>query len=313
MSESLPYLLELTVRLADGCGRRPAAWRRRMARAVRAFQQRDHGFRGRDDSSDLYYTAFAVRTLAVLDELDPLTASSTLTFLRHRLAQRESLIDLVSLIFAAYTLEAATGEELFGDAEPEWNERLCEELERFRCADGGYARTHAGRAGSIYQTFLQLLCYELLDAPVPDRSAIVSFVRKQAAEGGGFVEIRVAKRAGVNPTAAAIGILELLDALDQPIIDATIPFLVDLQTPEGGMRANTRTPIPDLLSTFTGLWTLDRLGAVRQLDLDQLRAFTESLETERGYLGAAIDEMADAEYTFYGVGTMALLERLAPR
>lgn len=284
-----------------------------MADAVRSFQEPDHGFRGRDAGSDLYYTAFAVRTLAILDELDPLTATSTLDYLRRRLTSHESLIDLVSLIFAAYTLEAATGDDVFSDADTEWNARLRRELERFRCDDGGYARTPLGKAGSVYQTFLNLLCYELLDEPVPDPESIVAFVRRQAAEGGGFLEIRVAKRAGTNPTAAAVGILELLGELDRGTVAQTAEFLRQLQTDEGGIRANLRTPIPDLLSTFTGMWTLDRLGAARELDLPRLRRYVETLECAQGYRGAEIDPASDVEYTFYGVGAMALLDVVEDR
>jgi hypothetical protein len=36
------------------------------------------------------------------------------------------------------------------------------QLEPLRSSDGGYAKTAGGVAGSTYQTFLNLLCYELI-------------------------------------------------------------------------------------------------------------------------------------------------------
>ena len=65
------YLPRLTARLADGlCA--PAGRPTRPARPlpVRA-QNPDGGFSGREGGSDLYYTGFALRGLAVLDALSP--------------------------------------------------------------------------------------------------------------------------------------------------------------------------------------------------------------------------------------------------
>jgi geranylgeranyl transferase type-2 subunit beta len=77
---------------------------------------------------------------------------------------------------------------------------------------------------------------------------------------------------------------------------------------DGGLRANDRVPLADLLSTFTGAWTLDRLGALEQLRREQVREFVRALEQADGsFRGGLWDEATDVEYTFYGLGTLALL------
>ncbi len=119
---------------------------------------------------------------------------------------------------------------------------------------------------------------------------------------------RPMKRSGTNPTAAAIGLLKLLDALDAPTRGAAVDFLFDMQTDEGGLRANTRIPIADLLSTFTGLVSLADLDQAGAIDRVAARRYVDSLQEEQGgYRGADWDTGRDVEYTFYGLGATALL------
>jgi geranylgeranyl transferase type-2 subunit beta len=81
-----------------------------------------------------------------------------------------------------------------------------------------------------------------------------------------------------------------------------------MQTDEGGLRANTRIPIADLLSTFTGTLTLADLGASDMIDRGAARRYVDSLELEPGgFRGAEWDPAHDVEYTFYGLGALALL------
>jgi len=100
----------------------------------------------------------------------------------------------------------------------------------------------------------------------------------------------------------------ILDALDDSTRDGTIAFLAEMQMDEGGLRANTRIPIADLLSTFTGLLTLIDLGGAHEIDLDAVRRFATSLcLDDGGFHGAEWDPAHDVEYTFYGLGTLGLL------
>jgi geranylgeranyl transferase type-2 subunit beta len=81
-----------------------------------------------------------------------------------------------------------------------------------------------------------------------------------------------------------------------------------MQNDEGGLRANSRIPIADILSSFTGFLTLQDLNGDSEIDKQRLMRYASSLEqTSGGFLGAAWDEVCDVEYTFYGLGTIALL------
>jgi geranylgeranyl transferase type-2 subunit beta len=304
------YLEDLTLRLAAAIAELPEDLRARHARYLLAAQRDDGGFAGREGGSDLYYTGFALRSLAMLGELYGPPAERAAAFLRSRLAGQESIVDFLSLIYGASLLDSAAGIDVFAGADSNWREAVAAALERLRRADGGYAKGAEGTASSTYHTFLVLLCQQLIGRQPQEPAGIIAFFRSQRCEEGGFREIRASKRAGTNPTAAAIGALKILGALDEDTRVDTIDFLAEMQTDEGGLRANTRIPIADLLSTFTGLLTLEDLGGAGEIDLTGVRRFASSLEREAGgFRGAEWDPAHDVEYTFYGLGTLGLLTR----
>jgi geranylgeranyl transferase type-2 subunit beta len=273
-------------------------------------RQPDGGFAGREGPSDLYYTGFALRGLAVLGQLYGPVADQAARFLQSRMAGQAAIVDALSLIYGAALLESASGKEVFASVASGWQDALSDWLETLRRDDGGYAKAPEGRASSTYHTFLVLLCRQLIERPVPEPHRIVEFLRQQEVEDGGFLEIRAGKRAGTNPTAAAIGALRILSALDEPTRELTADFLQDMQTDEGGLRANTRIPFADLLSTFTGCLTLQDLDALDRIDVAAARRYCESMEVAGGgFHGFALDEQRDVEYTFYGIGGLALLTR----
>jgi geranylgeranyl transferase type-2 subunit beta len=303
------YLQELTIRLSAGLGRLPEEVREKQANYFKSGQRDDGGFGGREGDSDIYYTGFALRGLAILGELYGPVAERAAEFLRGRLTGRESIVDFLSLIYGSALLDSAAGIDIFSGAQSDWRTSVASAMEQLRRDDGGYAKGPEGRASSTYHTFLVILCLQLMDAPVNEPDRVIQFLKSQAAEGGGFREIRAGKRAGTNPTAAAIGSLRILDALDDEICEDTIDFLCEMQNDEGGLRANTRIPIADLLSTFTGALTLADLNALEEIDLSMMRRFVESLQLEEGGFHAAAWDLAhDVEYTFYGLGNLALLK-----
>ena len=302
------YLENLTLRLAAGIAELPEELRGRHSRYLLAKQREDGGFAGREGGSDLYYTGFALRSLAMLGELYGRPAERAAAFLRSRLAGQESIVDFLSLVYGAALVESAAGIDVFAAADPNWRDAVAGALEKLRRSDGGYAKGAEGVASSTYHTFLVLLCQQLIGLEPKEPAGIVVFVHSQRCEEGGFREIRASKRAGTNPTAAAIGSLRILDALDEATRADTIEFLSEMQMDDGGLRANTRIPIADLLSTFTGLLTLQDLKAASEIDLDGVRRFAKSLELEDGgFRGAEWDPAHDVEYTFYGLGTLGLL------
>jgi len=301
------YLEALTLRLAQGAGTLAESVRTTHAEYFLAAQQADGGFAGRDGPSDLYYSGFALRGLALLGELDGEPARRACAYLQSRLAGQLPIIDFVSLVFGASLVQLAAGLDPFAGRPDSWREAAGELLEGFRRPDGGYAKTPEGQASSMYHTFLVLLCRQLLGLEPVDTARLVEFVHAMQREDGGFVEISPMRRGGTNPTAAAIGILKLIGRLDAEIAEATVGFLAEMQSDEGGLLANTRVPIADLLSTFTGLLTLADLGAADAIDAAAARRYAESLaRPDGGFHAAAWDGGHDVEYSFYGLGTLVL-------
>ena len=63
----------------------------------------------------------------------------------------------------------------------------------------------------------------------------------------------------------------------------------------------------DLLSTFTGCWTLADLGALDRADRPRVREYVLALQgPQGGFRGGTWDAGLDVEYTFYGIGALAL-------
>lgn len=309
---SLPYLQELTLRLAIGASNFDPELRQLHGQWLIEQQRPDGGFAGREGDSDPYYTAFALRALWILEALDESIGERAAAFLRQRMSKRESIIDLISLIFGAAICEMAVGAVVIDDDDQGWRDNVAGLLASLRTDDGGFAKSPEGRAGSTYQTFLNVLCYELIEIDVPQRQNIASFLQSQRHPDGGFLEIRAAKRAGVNPTAAAIGTLKTLGMLKPEAIGDTAAFLADMQSEEGGFTANTRIPFADLLSSFTGLLTLQDLDSAELVNAESIGNYARSMQAPGGgFVGFALDQTADVEYTFYGLATLALCESMS--
>jgi geranylgeranyl transferase type-2 subunit beta len=304
------YLEQLTIRIAEGVGLLPETTRAQQTQYFLAAQKPDGGFGGREGGSDLYYTGFALRGLAVLGELYGPVAERAAAFLQSRLGGQESIVDFFSLIYGAMLLQSAADIDVFAQSQPNWRDQVATWLETLRRPDGGYAKGVEGQASSTYHSFLVVICLQLLNRLPPEPEKLIAFLQSQAAEEGGFREIKAGKRAGTNPTAAAIATLRILDALDEDTRLDTIDFLLDMQTDEGGLRANTRIPIADLLSTFTGLTTLEDLGGLNQVDLGAAERYVRSLQREEGgFHAAAWDPAHDVEYSFYGLASLGALAR----
>ncbi|MCA9038720.1 MAG: terpene cyclase/mutase family protein [Planctomycetaceae bacterium] len=308
---SEPYLIQLANRLYSGLRDWDQERCARHAQFIQAQQQADGGFMGRDGDSDLYYTSFALRGLTLVSGLTSEVAERTLSFLEVHHPQMLNVVDLISWLNSALMLQVATGIDITTTFSSDLIPQLSARLESFRREDGGYAKSEQGAAGSTYQSFLTVLCYQFLGQTVPRPNALIQFLYDRQRDDGGFVEIAPMKRSGTNPTAAAVVLLKLLDAWDQELETDLLHFLKEVRSNEGGFQANTRIPFADGLSTFTGLLTLQDLNIpVEQLlQPAQVQQFFETqLEFPTGgFRGAHWDDQADVEYTFYGLGTLALL------
>jgi len=304
----MSYLAGLTVRLAAGAMQFADDFRRRHAAYLAAAQQEDGGFPGREGPADLYYTGFGLRGLALLDALDETAAARAAGFLQARLAEAMPSIDFLSLAFSAVLLEAVAGIDVFAAGGLDRRDAVLQGTEPLQREDGGYAKAESSARSSTYQTFLVIACRQLVGLPIEDAGRISAMIRSRQRGDGGFVELDRLPQSGTNPTAAAIGLLRLLGALDESTRTAAATFLAGMQGAEGGFLANTRIPMADLLSTFTALVALDDLGTLGSVDLGAVRRYAAALELpEGGFLAGAWDDQADVEYNFYGLGTAAML------
>lgn len=272
-------------------------------------QMPDGGFRGREGDSDLYYTGFAVRALAVTGGLEETDRDQVSGYLAMHQPLDLGVIDLLSWLYSALVVQAAGGADLLADAPSDFADRVSTRLEATRVTDGGYAKSTEGSAGSTYHSFMVALTYELIGQPIPRPNRLIQFLYDRQRDDGGFVEIAPMRRSGTNPTAAAVALLNSLGGMDDDISDDVQGFLTDVVSSEGGFQANTRIPFADGLSTFTGLLTGQDLGRRDIIKPPQVLKWLES-EIELpagGFRGASWDQQADAEYTFYGLGVLGLL------
>lgn len=306
-----PYLVNLALRLAAGLESLPHASLEKHRTFILNQQQEDGGFSGREGDSDLYYTGFAVRSLGILGGLEKQECIEISQYLRQFPIENLSTIDLLSWLYCALIIQASGGEDLLSAAPEDWNTQIAQNLERLRTTDGGYAKSEQGALGSTYHTFLVVLIYQMIGLEIPAANDLIQFLYDMQRDDGGFVEISPMKRSGTNPTAAAVATLLILNAMDDELRQDVGDFLTQVKSSEGGFQANTRIPFADGLSTFTGLLTAQDLDLDLNSFIDQvqLRKFmTEWLEFPTGgFRGASWDEQADVEYTFYGLGVLALL------
>jgi geranylgeranyl transferase type-2 subunit beta len=304
----LGYLERLTLQLTAGAAMLPDSIRAPHSRFVLDRQLPDGGWGGREGESDLYYTGFALRSLAIMGLLTGKVADQASQFLVSRTAQQESVIDLLSLIYGASLIEASTETNPLSKLTLDWQSRVSQLLTSLRRADGGFSRIETATVGSTYQTFLVTICLELLGHALPSDDPCIAFLLSQRRDDGGFLEVRVAKRSGSNPTAAAIGALRTLQALPPDVATTAADFLLDMQSDEGGFQANTRMPLPDLLSTFTSCVTLWECDALENADTQQAWMYGHSMaRSTGGFAGFQLDPAEDVEYTFYGLGLLSLL------
>ena len=303
------YLFQLADRVTRGLKKLDIARLERHRTFLFSQQMPDGGFRGREGDSDLYYTGFAVRGLAVTGGLDASAAEQISGYLAVHDPLKLGVIDLLSWMYSALVVQAAGGPDLLADAPEDFADRICERLESTRVADGGYAKSTEGSAGSTYHSFLTALIYELIGLPVPRPNRLIQFLYDRQRDDGGFVEIAPMKRSGTNPTAAAVALLNSLGGMEDDIAEDVLGFLTDVVSTEGGFQANTRIPFADGLSTFTGLLTGQDLGRRDVIKPAQVLHWlqTQIELPDGGFRGAAWDQQADAEYTFYGLGVLGLL------
>ena len=304
----MPFLAEMSFRLATGVALLDPSRRATHAKFAIEAMQPDGGYAGRQGASDLYYTSFGLRCLGLLMVENGDWPEKASSFLQQQLAKHEPIgIDALSWILSAGLIEIVTGASPFDAVGLNRNATIRRWCESLRRPDGAFGKTPTAATSSTYQTFLATACLEMTGEVASEEKAVQVILARQQ-EDGGFVEIPQIRTGGTNPTAAALSFLSMQGSLSDDVRERGVRFLTAMKTGSGGFLANSRIPMPDLLSTFTTLLTLDRLNALDAIDTEASRRFVESLEhPDGGFLAGHGDTSTDVEYTFYGLGSLAIL------
>jgi len=300
----ISYLAQLTGRILPGMLREKPQRRDELRACFLAALDQNGGFRGRKGSGDLYYSAFALRGLFLLGMLnDEKLIAGVTGFLAEQLQRNDlSPAEILSWTFCASLVNTVQEKEWV----PEQIAALLGRWERFRCADGCFAASEKSVHSSTYTTFLTAIFYELLGEA--EWAIPVEPILERRRTDGGFVELSPLRYSGTNPTAAAVGLLTLLE-VPLPEKQKTVEFLCRCQQPSGGFQAHARIPLPDLLSSFSALMALHDLDAAGQVNRSALRNYATSLRSpDGGFFGLAGDQQSDVEYTFYGMALEAMLQ-----
>jgi geranylgeranyl transferase type-2 subunit beta len=293
---SSPYLDMLDELLRPGIAGLSEQFTTTQVRFVTSRQQPDGGFAGRQGPSDLYYTDFALRTLAWLsphhDAFDRAAA-----YLSCAASPPRNIVECFSLLSIGRLLQRHATDPAV----------LIAWLRDRRLSGGGFARFDDGRV-SAYHTFLASLCFQLLGADMPAIEDAVRAIGSLKRADGGYAEMPDQATSQTNATAAAVAFLLMHNALPSETAD-TAGFLAAMQTTDGGWKAHAAAQRGDLLSTFTGLLTLSGLAGLDGIDLPAAARFLHrSAHPDGGFLACEGDDSPDVEYTYYGIGTLALLQ-----
>lgn len=113
---------------------------------------------------------------------------------------------------------------------------------------------------------------------------------------GGYANVAGWATASTNATTAALSVIGQLTHY-QP--HAALIYLRNSQQPSGGFAATAASPIPDLLSTATALFTLKNYGVTSRYPASD---FVEAhWLANGGFAPTLLEEESDVEYLFYGL------------
>ena len=271
---------------------------------ISSKQLPDGGFPGRLGGSDLYYTDFAARTLALLAPQNA-TFQGISKYIKQRSHNPHDVIECFSVLNIARILKSQDI-DIYLDTNA-----LVTTLNSQQLPQGGFAR-YGSHEISAYNTFLAALCLDMLEIEIQSLDTTISGIQNLQQSDGGFSELPGQSSSQTNATAAAVAVLRMFNAIDQKSIDSSSAFLASMQDTDGGLRAQPNAPESDLLSTFTGLLTLAMLDDPGRLNIPAMARFIKAIALPNGGFGACVgDDESDIEYTYYGIGTISLLRAYA--
>ena len=286
---SREYVERLENRLLQGTKLLAAEFVERQRQYVLSKVCPRGGFTGRMGGVDPYYTAFGLRTADLLQIKGDFWQKNGELFFSWQ-GQMSNIIDCYSMLVQLRVIERNL-------------------VERKGKSIKGAVKEFLGTLPQwqgIYEEFLIMLCRGMVGEKTIERTVKENILALQKPDGG-FSQSEV-KNASLNPTAAAVALLEVTGGFDEEVKARTAKYLSSLQDSNGGFYAHCHAPEPDLLSTFTALVAAISLDCLSLLRLGDIGRFVKGLQASKGgFHGTQKDKEFDLEYTFYGIGTLALL------
>ena len=314
----MDFLTLLRDDIREGLAKTSPEFRVRHTQWILGQQCPEGGFANRRGKVDLYYTAFALRSLSALNELTPEVAQKATQWLCAIARESDSVrlrqphgalcdtVQAASWWDSLILCEEVIGAVLQSDERSALQTLTLDRIYSMRRDDGGFAKTSVESHGSLYHTFLAASLHARTGIEIPQIEKVRAFLKVSARPDGGFIENKFSKRPGTNGTSAGVFLSLILDDLDGH--EADFDFIESMQNEEGGFEAAPSAPMADLLSTYTALLTLKMGGRLNSELLDAAAQYARSLEmADGGYTGFALESVVDCEYTFYGLGVESIV------
>lgn len=291
------YLDSLDKLLLLGVSQLSPEFVERHAAFVLTHQQPNGGFSGPTGGADLYYTDFGLRLARLLcDDYSPIEPTAKRIT---SLPQPTSVLDCFSLLNSIRLLRDMGYEAQIDRT------TIVETITAQRIADGGFGRV-GSKVISGYNTFIAALCFEILETEFPDGQQAAAAIQNLRQPDGGYSESSDQHLSQTNATSAAVAFLTMHNDLDAA--EQAADLLASMQSSDGGLLAHRQAPAADLLSTLTGALTLFGLNTMDRLNLAGVARYIGALALpDGGFVGYLDSDTPDVEYTYYGVGALALL------
>lgn len=281
----------------------------------------DGGFRGRSSSSDIYYTFFALATLAGLETSKPNMNLPELiapvnSYIRKLDEKKLGFVDLYCIICALPLLtylglpdKAKVIALMFARKKIMFTGRAAQELvgrlEDYRSKDGGYNQNiRNSKHGTVYAAFLACQAYGNLGLEIPDKTGILNSLEGLKADDNGYAN-QPDMTCGTTTATAASGIM--IQYLGGSTARNVEQWLFGQLLPCGGFRASPQTPIADMLSTATAVLALKHMGHKFESSQGIIDFVENHWDASGGFFGSLLDQNCDCEYTFYALLTLGCL------
>ena len=262
---------------------------------IRGQQRADGGFSDRNGDSDLYYTMFGLSCAAALNLKIP--CEQTAKFLDRFQPETLDLIHLNCLIKCRDAINLLRNPALASIAV---RFAALRNLSVDSAAKTAVKRLlNADDSSNAYDCFLRLNAAQDCCLKPPWNSKTMESLEACRKPGGGFSNHAEIATPALNATVAAILFKrQVTGENDVPALN----WLAGQITASGGFKAAPETPLPDLMSTATALFTLKICGRLTDANRQLSRSFIfDHWQESGGFSGNIIDNHCDCEYTFYGL------------